>query len=199
MTQMPLPQLVEAVKDLLPKGAERIQGALEGVSVRPSSLQPYLFFRPNAYTRNLVYRDDDFELLVLCWDGGTRSPVHGHAEQEWFFLAQTGAFRIDNFALLAGGKGPGFAHLEHEGTLLNVTSRMVDHRSSSADIHRVSLMPGVARAVSIHVYARPIDRCLVYDVPGRRAGWGLARYHSVKGVWHAPARIKDEPRVAVFP
>lgn len=190
MTQMPLPELVDAVRDLLPRGRDRVQSALEGLSVRPSSLQPYLFFRRNAYTRNLVFRDDAFELVVLCWDGGTRSPVHGHADQECFFLVQQGSFRIDNFALLEGGRAPGLAHLEHEGTILNVGARMVDHRSSSSDIHRVSLMPGISRAVSVHVYARPIDRFLVYDVPGRRARWGYSRYHSVNGVWHAPPGVQ---------
>ncbi|MFL5320969.1 MAG: cysteine dioxygenase, partial [Myxococcaceae bacterium] len=177
--------LVEALEELVPKGPERVQSALLGASIRPASLQPYLFFRPGQYTRNLIQRTEDFELLCLCWDAGTRSAVHDHSGEECFFLVHHGSFRVDNFALLEGGKGPGYALLEHEGTLLNVGPRMVDHRSSTADIHRVSVMPGMGRAVSLHVYAKPIDRCLVYDVPNRRCGWAYSRYHSVGGQWHA--------------
>lgn len=192
--------LVEALDELVPKGAKEVQAALEGASVRPSSLQPYLFFRPGAYTRNLIHRNDGYELLCLCWDSGTRSPVHDHASEECVFLVHHGSFRVDNFALLEGGKEPGYAHLEHEGTLLNVSARMVDHKSSSSDIHRVSVMPGTGRAVSLHVYAKPIDRCLVFDVPKRRCGYAYARYHSVNGVWAAsPKQQREQPRVALFP
>lgn len=194
-------ELVEALSAQLPRHPARVQAALEGVSVRPSSLQPYLFFRPGQYTRNLIHRSEDFEVLCLCWDAGTRSAVHDHAGEECFFLVHHGSFRVDNFALLEGGRGPGYALLEHEGTLLNVSARMVDHRSSSSDIHRVSVMPGTGRAVSLHVYARPIDRCLVYDVPNRRCGWAYSRYHSMFGRWHAPAanRAPAEPRMPLFP
>ena len=199
MKQLALADLVHVIAELLPDGPRHLQGSLEGVSVRPSSLKPYLFFRPNMYTRNLLYRDEQFELLALCWDGGTRSPVHDHAKQECFFAVHDGAFRIDNFGLREGGQAPGFARLDHEGTLLNVTARMVDHRSSSSDIHRVSLMPGTSRAVSLHVYARPIDRCLVFDVKGQRCAYSYTRYHSVSGVWRAPVDQTLLTRTPLFP
>ena len=40
---------------------------LDGVSLEPSSIERYLHFVGGRYTRNLIHRDDTFELLALIW------------------------------------------------------------------------------------------------------------------------------------
>ena len=143
-----------------------LDAELAGVRVGVESLGPYLFFRPGRYTRNLVYRDATFELVVNCWDAGALSPVHGHDGQECWFSIQAGTFLLENYPLLAGGGVPGPARLgapEREGP---VGVGYVDHRSPAQPVHRVRALEGPA--VSLHVYSRPIDSCLVYDVERER-------------------------------
>ncbi|MDX2306146.1 MAG: cysteine dioxygenase family protein [Microscillaceae bacterium] len=43
--------------------------------------QKYVCFSDDCYTRNYVYRDEDFEILVLCWQPGQGSPIHNHADR----------------------------------------------------------------------------------------------------------------------
>ena len=40
-----------------------VQEFLVATLIEPASLAPYLSFRTDRYTRNLVYKDDAFELL----------------------------------------------------------------------------------------------------------------------------------------
>lgn len=34
----------------------------------------------NKYVRNLLYRDNNFEILLLAWDKGSTTPTHNHPE-----------------------------------------------------------------------------------------------------------------------
>ena len=44
----------------------------------PEALTPYLFWDSARYTRNLIYRDQFFEVLALCWRVGQKTPIHSH-------------------------------------------------------------------------------------------------------------------------
>ncbi|MBF5045431.1 cysteine dioxygenase [Aggregicoccus sp. 17bor-14] len=159
--------------------APELDSELAGVRIEVESLGPYLFFRPGHYTRNLVYRDDAFELVLNCWDAGAVSPVHEHAGQECWFSIQAGAFLLENFPLLAGGRVPGHARLGPPECVGPVGVGHVDHRTPSASVHRVRALDGPA--VSLHVYARPIDSCLVFDLARQRCHLRQLRYDSVFG------------------
>src|ERR1700741_390384 len=39
------------------------------------SLAPYTFFSKNHYTRNLIFKNDLFELLSICWEVGQVSQI----------------------------------------------------------------------------------------------------------------------------
>ncbi len=55
---------------------------LAGAAARPETLRHYLHFAPGRYTRNLVYRDDLFELIALCWSPGSASPIHNQISKK---------------------------------------------------------------------------------------------------------------------
>src|SRR3989338_6481897 len=44
----------------------------------PGSLESYLFFRRSHYTRNLIHRDDLFEVVAIGWEPGQASAIHNH-------------------------------------------------------------------------------------------------------------------------
>ena len=154
---------------------------LDGVSVRPDTLERYLHFVPGRYTRNLVFRDDTFELLALCWDEQTHSPIHNHSGQDCWFLVQEGQFCLEGYRILEGGTCPGIARLEHVDSQHRISPGAIDHRGPRNDIHRVTVSKGNPRAVSIHVYAKPFDDCLVYDLKHHRCARQNLKYFSVDG------------------
>src|SRR5687768_734880 len=94
---LPLPEILGILEGVPSDRFEpaNIATLLDGVSVEPATLERYLHFASGRYTRNLIHRDDRFELLALCWDEGTFSPIHNHSGQDCWFLVQEGQFCLE--------------------------------------------------------------------------------------------------------
>ena len=158
----------------------RINPILGSLDVLAPSLEPYLHWRAGSYTRNLVCKTDLFELMVLCWDAGAISAIHDHAGQHCWFVAHSGRFDVENFALQAGGRQPGNARIVATTTERGVTAGAPDYRGPGEnEIHRVSV-PDAERAISIHVYARPMSHCLVFDEAAERCVERALGYDNVR-------------------
>jgi cysteine dioxygenase len=160
-------------------GAMKVGRRLEGVRVHPESLGPFLHFKRGRYTRNLVYRDARFEVVVNCWDSGVASPIHDHSDQECWFSIQAGTFQLEDYPLLAGGREPGYALLGAPRISESVGPGHVDYRGRLDSIHRVCALEGPA--VTLHVYASPVEQCLVFDARRKRCAPRKLCYHSVFG------------------
>jgi len=153
---------------------------LSGLFLDARTLAPYLHFAPRRYTRNLIYRDEVFELLALCWEPRTESPIHNHSGQLCWLSIQRGALRLENFTSL-DGPGPGSnIRLVPNGGVDRAPEGVLDLQQGDNGIHRVS-NPFAERAVSLHVYSRPYDTCLAYDPAARTSREIRLHYHSVGG------------------
>jgi cysteine dioxygenase len=153
---------------------------LRGLRISDATLAPYLHFLPRRYTRNLIFRDDLFELIALCWEPFTQSPIHNHSGQLCWVSIQSGALRFENYKSL-DGPGPGNGiRLVPNGAIPRADAGCLDLRDLEEGIHRVS-NPFPDRAVSLHVYSRPYDSCLAYDPITNSAREIQLWYHSVGG------------------
>ncbi|PSC70679.1 cysteine dioxygenase isoform B [Micractinium conductrix] len=54
------------------------------------AFKPYVHFGEEHYVRNLVFANQDFELLVLCWRPGQGSRVHNHADSHGWVTVLAG-------------------------------------------------------------------------------------------------------------
>src|SRR5579884_895040 len=68
--------------------------------VDPNSLAPYLFWNPQHYTRNLIYKTELYELLAICWEVGMKSSVHNHKDQNCWMAAPVGKLEVHNYKVL---------------------------------------------------------------------------------------------------
>jgi cysteine dioxygenase len=130
--------------------------------VDEDSLAQYLFFSKNHYTRNLIFKNELFELMAICWEAGQVSQIHNHHNQYCWMAIPVGRLRVQNFRVLDQNKATGYCRLEP-------TSALDIYRLEPAEVdpaepvHQVlNLAEFNGRAVSLHVYSRPFDRCLVY-------------------------------------
>lgn len=57
---------------------EIIQQLLEKYIQNNNDWREYAHFCPHKYSRNLVARTKMYELMVICWGEGQRSPIHNH-------------------------------------------------------------------------------------------------------------------------
>src|SRR5207302_10468476 len=76
-------------------------------SVRPESLQKYCFFSTGNYTRNLIFRNDLFECMTLCWHIGQHSRIHNHRGQNCWRSAPIARPRIQIYRVDDRGAAQG--------------------------------------------------------------------------------------------
>ncbi len=142
---------------------EPIRRYLEETPVDSDSLAPYLNWDRQHYTRNLIDRTPLYELMAICWDVGQASSVHNHRDQNCWMAVPIGRLHVENFHLVHQDLQGGQCSLEP----LNTIEMNISHPCAvdPADpVHRVvNPKEFNQRAVSLHVYSRPFDTCVVYS------------------------------------
>ena len=179
--QVALSGIVENLLEVPPPRFEPsiICDLLRDLRIDDRTLEPYLHWLPGRYARNLIFRNELFELIALCWDAHSDSPIHNHAGQLCWVSIQQGALRFENYNSL-DGPGPGRVRLVPAGGIERAGVGCLDLRGLEDGIHRVS-NPFPERAVSLHVYSRPYDSCLAYDPITNTAREIQLWYHSIGG------------------
>ncbi len=145
------------------EGTEQVRSYLASAVVEPETLAPYLTWNAQHYTRNLIDKTALYELIAICWDVGQVSSVHNHRDQNCWMSAPIGRLRVENYRVRAEDTAAGSCELDPTDAVeLDATHPCaVDPKEP---VHRV-LNPREynQRAVSLHVYSRPFDSCVVYS------------------------------------
>lgn len=131
--------------------------------VRFDSLQNYLLFNPTSYTRNLVYKNDVFELLVLCWEVGQASRIHNHRDQNCWMAVPAGQLKNQNYRVFDRDPAMKTCRLvPGKASFITPTDPLEVDQGEPA--HQVmNLREFGERAVSLHVYSKPFSTCEVYN------------------------------------
>ena len=126
------------------------------------SITRYFFWSPNFYTRNLIYKDDRFEMMAICWERGQVSRVHNHFDQRCWMTVPVGRLKGQNFAIEEIDEARGFCKLR-ETDEFELSDCLAAKVELEEPIHQVlNLAEYDERAVSLHIYSKPYDRCLSY-------------------------------------
>ena len=136
---------------------------LENVTVSPGTLVPYLCWDRQHYTRNLIDKTPLYELVAICWEVGQASSVHNHRDQNCWMAVPIGRLLVENYRTVFQDVEQGRCKLEATDTVEMNPGHpcAVDPREP---VHRVfNPREFNERAVSLHVYSRPFDRCVVYS------------------------------------
>ena len=136
---------------------------LQQTPVHADSLAPYLTWSRQHYTRNLIDRTSLYELMAICWEVGQASSVHNHRDQNCWMAVPVGRLQVENFHLVHQDLASGRSSLEPLNTIeMNISEPCAVDPADP--VHRV-VNPHEfnQRAVSLHVYSRPFDTCVVYS------------------------------------
>jgi cysteine dioxygenase len=130
--------------------------------VDEASLEPYTFFSKNHYTRNLIFKNDLFELMSICWEVGQVSQIHNHYNQYCWMAIPSGRLRVQNFRVIEQNEEAGYCRLE-PADAFDIHRLMPAEVDPAEPVHQVlNLAEFGQRAMSLHVYSKPFNRCLVY-------------------------------------
>jgi cysteine dioxygenase len=182
--RVPVNTLVEKLRSCLASTFEHtevIRNFLREMPVEETSLAPYLTWDRQHYTRNLIDKSDLYELLAICWETGQASSVHNHRDQMCWMAAPIGRLVVENFHVRFQDVEAGKCRLEASNTveLTPENPCAVDPREP---VHRV-LNPREAnqRAVTLHIYSRPFDSCVVYSPEQGTCGNISLHYNTIYG------------------
>jgi cysteine dioxygenase len=127
-----------------------------GLKPDPEETAPYVQFTENRYARNLVYKTRDFEVLVLCWRAGQRSPIHDHGSSICTVYTLNGTLSADNYRKTAAGHiRADYSEDFKPGSVLSI---------QTTEIHQVSNLADTSDLVSLHFYLAPLENNYVYSV-----------------------------------
>ena len=114
-------------------------------------------FSAQGYTRNLVRAERWYNLLVLCWKNGQRSPIHDHAGSTCGVRVLRGVLTETSFVFVSHGRVKAVGSRD-------LTAGEVCG-SADLDLHQVSnLQDGDADLVTLHVYSPPLRRMGTYSL-----------------------------------
>lgn len=141
---------------------ENVYQFLDENPIAVDSIDRYFHWNSDFYTRNLIYKNDRFEMMAICWESGQVSKIHNHAEQKCWMTVPVGRLRGQNFSVEVIDESSGSCKLI-ETDSFELSDCLAAKVELEEPIHQILNLPEYAqRAVSLHVYSKPFDRCLSY-------------------------------------
>lgn len=166
-----------------------------GAKLSDRELARYTGARPDRYARRQVHRSRNFDVLVLTWMPGQGTPIHNHAGNLGWVRLVRGLVVEDRFQLVPSRDAQGLdvardVELPRRGIeLVDVGRTVVTEIGAVATVDRVraihrisnpSELAGSEVAVTLHVYSRPHDVCLVFDREARTCSRREMRFDEVE-------------------
>jgi Cysteine dioxygenase type I len=153
---------------------QMIDAMLRGINAfsRFKSSLPFLAF---SYTRTLLLKRPEFELVAMQWAPGSVSELHDHGDSRCWVAVIEGAVDVDNYERKDQG-GP-HADLIHTSSI-RVAAGETDHRLNWRELHRVRNTADVS-AYSLQIYSPRLTEYRIFDSSTGFYTTALAHYDSV--------------------
>jgi cysteine dioxygenase len=128
---------------------QELTSALAGTNVEWNHVSSHIQFSSRGYTRTLVRGGPWYNVLVLCWKNGQRSPIHDHAGSSCAVKILRGIATETSFDYAPNG------HVWATGSRQHRPGAVIG--SQDSDLHQISnLQPGDADLVTLHIYSPPL-------------------------------------------
>src|SRR5256714_1976120 len=151
---------------------------LVSYEMQAKDLEAYKLWLPDRHTRNKIFRNDLVECMLICWPIGAITPLHTHNGQLGWMTMLEGKLVVENYRKIDCNRpenqqvvgmdclaGATRIEMKQLATELCVPGGPLDTVDKRQTIHRIKNLPEWNEpAVSLHVYSRPIDSCVVFDL-----------------------------------
>jgi cysteine dioxygenase len=126
-------------------------------------------FQQHQYSRVLLYSNEHFSVMLLCWMPGQRTPIHAHnADEMCWVRVVSGSLTHTLYQAGAAAAPPGATDEYNElmSVRLNSASGIARHKGMTP--HAMANDTKDVRAVSIHVYSPTYLECCFFSGGLRR-------------------------------
>ncbi len=158
--------------------------------VDPASLNPYLIWDRQHYTRNLVDHTDMYDLIAICWEIGQGSSIHNHKGQNCWMSVPIGKLMCRNYSVQVEDVERHYCEIT-PGEVFQLDPAHPCAVQPETPVHEVFNPADFnERSVSLHIYSRPFNRCTVYSAEKKTCGEVELHFNSKYG---KPCNIPNPP------
>ena len=143
----------DLIKQLSNSSKDEYKSIFENLQLNKKVFEEYESWSQKKYTRNCIFNDEHFELILLCWEEGQETSIHCHGGEEcWVYLLE--------------GEMEEVLYHKDEDVTENGKCQLQKFQSSyindSIGLHKLK-NSFKGRTISLHLYAKPIKKCTFYD------------------------------------
>lgn len=164
MIKVNVNNLISGLREM-PDADFSCQNVYEFLSANPvdvDTISRFFYWNSDCYTRNLIFKDERFEMMAICWETGQASRVHNHADQKCWMTVPVGKLRGQNFAVAEIDESRGFCRLT-ETDSFDLSDCLAAKVELEEPVHQIlNLSEFAERAVSLHIYSKPYSSCISY-------------------------------------
>ena len=154
-TQKNLETISELIRVLNEEERLNYTTILKNMQLPISEFEKHATWSDTCYTRNCIVENENFELILICWQKEQVTAIHDHGGEECWVYFIDGDFREHVYKKNDKGK------LEVIKTT-NAISGDVTYMVDFMGFHNLENQ-SKKRSMSLHLYAKPIKMCNVYD------------------------------------
>jgi len=184
------------------EGAERVKSLMSEYIHTHEDWKDYAIYHPAFYARNLVEANEHFELIVrpppvthllqtinffdlqvICWKDGQKSPIHNHAGSSCWMGCLEGKIEETYYHVKdepETGPEEGICPNLIKGQTEAHTKGEVAYIRDEIALHVIRPIDG--NGVSLHLYSPPIKSCLIYIPALGKTARKTVGYHTIDKV-----------------
>jgi cysteine dioxygenase len=152
----------------------RLVELLRLLVIPESEISRYASFREQGYARNIVCRDETFEILMICWKSGHRSLIHDHGNSCGGVKVLQGVLTESQFELAPNGMIKPSSSRDYQPGDIQIENQFTIHQVSN-------LQPPSLTTISLHIYVPPMARMNIYKLYEPNVISGLSELYNFGG------------------
>ena len=111
-----------------------------------SDWELYERFSEISYTRNIAFRNDAFEIMIICWNGNQKTPIHDHPSNGCIVKLLKGSLIEESYKIIDGK--PVLSKINE------LSKDSLSYQKGKDGIHRI-VNPTDKHSITLHVYSPP--------------------------------------------
>jgi len=154
-TQKSLETISELIQVLDEEERTKYTTILKSMKLPIAEFEKYATWSDTCYTRNCIEENENFELILICWEKEQITAIHDHGGEECWVYFVAGTFREQVFTQNENGNLKSIKTTDSKpGDVAYMIDFMGFHNLENRSKNR---------SMSLHLYAKPIKNCNVYD------------------------------------
>ena len=160
------------------RDVKSLHHCLEKADFGLQELETFLHFEIGSYTRNLIYRNECYEMMAICWGMGHHTPIHDHNGQEGWIKVIDGTVEEALYNVQMLDEESFIAELIRADQFLKGSVSHVNDQIAYHSIRNINR----GRSVTLHLYSLPINQCNIYDTKSGKRGIKIMSNYTEYGV-----------------